>query len=145
MHCMIDFSYVETLFLFRNKFYLAMLYNHFNMLLNSLCWYFLDNFYFNIHQRCILSHVWFCNPMDCSPSGKNTGVVCHFLLQGIFVIEPMSLVSPTLAGRLGTGLQFCFLVLSLSGFGIRLMTLEVLCPLQFSERLKRIGIKSLSV
>ena len=104
MHCMIDFSYVETLFLFRNKFYLAMLYNHFNMLLNSLCWYFLDNFYFNIHQRCILSHVWLCNPMDCSPSSKNTGVVCHFLLQGIFVIEPMSLVSPTLAGRLGIDL-----------------------------------------
>ena len=34
-----------------------------------------------------------CNPMDCSPPGssvygdspgKNTGVVCHFLLQGIF-------------------------------------------------------------
>ena len=25
-----------------------------------------------------------CNPMDCSLPGKNTGVGCHFLLQGIF-------------------------------------------------------------
>ena len=42
----------------------------------------------------MLSRVWlFCNPVDCSPSrllcpwnspGKNTGVGCHALLQGIF-------------------------------------------------------------
>ena len=42
----------------------------------------------------LLSHVWlFCDPMDCSPAsllcpwnftGKNTGVGCHFLLQGTF-------------------------------------------------------------
>ena len=25
-----------------------------------------------------------CDPMDCSPTGKNTGVYCHFLLQEIF-------------------------------------------------------------
>ena len=40
---------------------------------------------------CVLSH---CDPMDPSPSdssvhwgspGKNTGVGCHFLLQGIFL------------------------------------------------------------
>ena len=39
------------------------------------------------------SHVQLCHPMDCSPSrilcpwdspGKNTGVGCHPLLQGIF-------------------------------------------------------------
>ena len=39
-----------------------------------------------------LSHVWLCDPVDCSPTrllhpwdspGKNTGVSCHFLLQGI--------------------------------------------------------------
>ena len=33
--------------------------------------------------------------------GKNTGVACHFLLQGIFptqVIRPTSLVFPALAG-----------------------------------------------
>ena len=38
-----------------------------------------------------------CNPMDCSSpgssvhgdsSGKNTGVGCHFLLQGIFLTHP---------------------------------------------------------
>ena len=48
--------------------------------------------------------------MDCSPpgssvhgvfSGKNTGVGCHFLLQGNLPdpgIEPISLASPALAG-----------------------------------------------
>ena len=49
-----------------------------------------------------------CNPMDCSPPGpsvhgdspgKNTGVGCHALLQGIFpAIEPESHMSPALAG-----------------------------------------------
>ena len=44
-----------------------------------------------------LSHVWqICNPTDCSPTrilcpwnfpGKNTGVGCNFLLQGIFRTE----------------------------------------------------------
>ena len=59
-----------------------------------------------------------CNPMDCSPPGtsvhgifpgKNTGVGCHFLLQGIFPIQgraksfkPKSLASPALAGRFFT-------------------------------------------
>ena len=42
----------------------------------------------------MLSRIWFfCDPMDCGPPGsfcswdfsdKNTGVGCHFLLQGIF-------------------------------------------------------------
>ena len=41
----------------------------------------------------VLSHVWLCDPMDCSPPGssvhgdspdKNTGVGYHALLQGIF-------------------------------------------------------------
>ena len=52
----------------------------------------------------------FYNPMDCSlpgssvhghSPGKNTGVGCHALLQGIFPpgIEPMSLMSPALAGK----------------------------------------------
>ena len=51
---------------------------------------------------------------DCSPRGssvhgslqaKNTGVGCHFLLQGIFPTpgqNPQSLMSPTLAGRFFT-------------------------------------------
>ena len=40
-----------------------------------------------------------CNPMDCSPSdscpwdfsGKNTGMGCHFLLQGIFLTQRSNL------------------------------------------------------
>ena len=44
----------------------------------------------------ILSRLFFCNPMDCSLPGssahgifpgKNTGVGCHFLLQGIFLTQ----------------------------------------------------------
>ena len=53
-------------------------------------------------HACMLSyfsHVWLslCDPMDCNPPtrflcpwdspGKNTGVGCHFLLQGIFPIQ----------------------------------------------------------
>ena len=42
----------------------------------------------------------FCDPMDCSPTrplcpwdspGKNTGVGCHFLLQGIFLSQRSNL------------------------------------------------------
>ena len=41
-----------------------------------------------------------CNPMDCSPlgssvhgnfPGKDTGVGCHFLLQGIFLTQGLNL------------------------------------------------------
>ena len=51
-----------------------------------------------------------CDPMDCSPPGssvhgdspgKNTGVGCHALLQGLFPhpgIKPSSLMAPALAG-----------------------------------------------
>ena len=58
----------------------------------------------------VLSQGWlFTVPIDCSPPGssahgifgKNTGVDCHFLLQGIFPmssIEPTSLLSPAFAG-----------------------------------------------
>ena len=31
--------------------------------------------------------------------GKNTGVGCHFHLQGFFLTKPMSLMSPAFAGR----------------------------------------------
>ena len=44
-----------------------------------------------------------CDPMDCSPPdssvrgillpGKNTGVSCHFLLQGIFLTQVLNWVS----------------------------------------------------
>ena len=44
----------------------------------------------------LLSYVWLCNSMDCSPPdssvhgvfpGKNSGGGCHFLLQGIFLTQ----------------------------------------------------------
>ena len=57
----------------------------------------------------------FCDPMDCSlpgssvlgdSPGKNTGLGCHALLQGIFLtqagIKPVSLKSPASAGGLFT-------------------------------------------
>ena len=52
---------------------------------------------------CVLSHfsgVWLCDPMDYSPAGssvhgifpgKKTGVGCHGLLQGIFLIQGSNL------------------------------------------------------
>ena len=40
-------------------------------------------------------------PLPRDSPGKNIGVGCHFLLQGIFP-EPLSPVSPALAGRFFT-------------------------------------------
>ena len=46
-----------------------------------------------MHAGSLQSCPTLCNPVDCSPPGpwdfpgKNTGVVCHFLLQGIFPIQ----------------------------------------------------------
>ena len=63
---------------------------------------------FLVAQPCLT----LCNPMDCSPlgssvhgdsPGKNTGVACHALLQGIF---------PT--RRLNPGLPYCRQILLLS-------------------------------
>ena len=59
-----------------------------------------------VHERA--QSLWLyltpCNPMDCSPPGsvpwdspgKNTGVVCHALLQGIFETQELNprLLSP---------------------------------------------------
>ena len=53
----------------------------------------------------IQSSLILCDPMDCSPPGfspwdflgKNTGVFCHFLLQGIFPTLGLN-PSPLLAG-----------------------------------------------
>ena len=50
--------------------------------------------------KLFLSCLTLCNPMDCSPPGssvhgispgKNTGVGCHFLLQGIFLTQGLSM------------------------------------------------------
>ena len=52
-----------------------------------------------ITQSCLT----LCDPMDCSPPGssihrifpdKNTGVGCHFLLQGIFLTQESNLGLP---------------------------------------------------
>ena len=40
------------------------------------------------------SYVPLCNPRNCRPPGKSTGVGCHFLFQGIFPTQ----ASPALAG-----------------------------------------------
>ena len=68
----------------------------------------------NISHHCVLSHsilsdcLW---PHDCNPPGssvhgdspgKNTGMGCHALLQGIFLIKLASLMSPVLAGKFFT-------------------------------------------
>ena len=42
-----------------------------------------------------------CDPMDCSPQSKNTGVSCHGNLPNSG-IEPTSLMSPALAGEFFT-------------------------------------------
>jgi len=72
-----------------------------------------------IHAQLCLT---LCHPMNCSlPTrllcpwnfpGKNTGVGCHFLLQGIFLTqwsEPSSPVSAALTGRLFTTEQPCYI------------------------------------
>ena len=59
---------------------------------------------FNTHCVCVCvlatqSHLTLCNSMDCSPPGssvhgdspgKNTGVGCHSLLQGIFATQGLN-------------------------------------------------------
>ena len=63
------------------------------------------------HTKCLHSCPILCNPIDCSLPGSSVhGVLlarvgCHALLQGIYPtpgIEPVSLMSPALAGRFFT-------------------------------------------
>ena len=72
-----------------------MVYDPFNILLNSLCRYFVEDFCIYVYVLCLVSQPCptLCDPMHCSPPGsfvhgdspgKNTGVGCHALLQGIF-------------------------------------------------------------
>ena len=60
--------------------------------------------------RALLSHGWFCEPIDCSPPGssvhgnspgRNTGVGCHALLQGILPTQGWTQVF-CIAGRFFT-------------------------------------------
>ena len=53
-----------------------------------------------VHAQLLLSCLTLCDPVDCSLScssvhgdspGKNTGVGCHFLLQGIFLAQDSNL------------------------------------------------------
>ena len=81
---------------------------------NSTYWIFcapFDKFFSFLTLACILFlsrsvwldhsviRVWLCHPMDCDPPGssvhgifqfKNTGVGCHFLLQGIFPTQRLN-------------------------------------------------------
>ena len=60
--------------------------------------------YLCMHGKSLKSCLTLCNPMDLCPwdsPGKNTGVSCHALLQGIFLAQgsnPGLLTSPALAG-----------------------------------------------
>ena len=70
-----------------------------------------NNMHASMHTESLQSCPTLCNPVDCSPPGssvhavspgKNTGVGCHALLQGIYLPDPgikaASLSSPALAG-----------------------------------------------
>ena len=58
------------------------------------CYWFILSLKFDMCMLSHLSHIWFCNPEECmwptrllclwNSLGKNTGMGCHFLLQGIF-------------------------------------------------------------
>ena len=71
---------------------------------------FIKNYHSCGMVTCVLSHVWLCNPADCSTPGSSAhGVFLariwvghHFLLQGVFPnpgIKPMYFTSPVLAGN----------------------------------------------
>ena len=75
--------------------------------LRRLCWVVV----WSVSVSCsVISRVWFCDPIDCSPPGssvhgdspgKKTGVGCCVLLQGIFLTQDWTRVSYT-AGRFFT-------------------------------------------
>ena len=61
---------------------------------------------------CSVAQLCLCDPIDCSSlgslvlsgdsPGKNTGVGCHSLLQGIFLTQGIEPTSPVLAGKFFT-------------------------------------------
>ena len=81
-------------------------------------------FFFIIYICCCCPLTKLClfrSPMDCSPPdcfvygtvpGKNTGVGCHFLLQGVFLTQGSN--PPLLAGRFFTTVSPFVIVQSLS-------------------------------
>ena len=78
--------------------------------------------------------------------GKNTGVGCHFLLQGIFStpgVEPLSLVSPALAGRFSNTALSIFLGCKKKGNNpsILVLTLKISNKLGFDIKAKATNAK----
>ena len=72
----LDQSSVLSLYIFQNKTFVS----------NTVC------ACVSVTQLCLT----LCDPMDCSPPGssvhgKNTGVGCHSLLQGIFLTQELNL------------------------------------------------------
>ena len=81
-----------TLILLNHGYYIFLYYSH-------QCFIVLtDKSFFRFVVVYSLSHVQlFCEHMDCSPPGlwdspgKNNGIGCHFLLQGIFLTQTSNL------------------------------------------------------
>ena len=78
--------------------------------------------------------------------GKSTGVGCHFLLQGIFSttgVEPLSLVSPALAGRFSNTALSIFLGCKKKGNNpsILVLTLKISNKLEFDIKAKATNAK----
>ena len=82
---------------------------------------------FHIHGKLKVAQLCptLCNPMDCSPPwnflGKNTGVGCHSLIQGIFLSQGSNLGLPRcrqilyLLSRQGNTFNISFAFIYLSG------------------------------
>ena len=60
MHCTDWFVNVEPALQPRNESHLIMVYNSFFMLLNSICWYLVENFCIHIYQRYWSIVLFFC-------------------------------------------------------------------------------------
>ena len=79
-----------------------------------------------VAQSCLI----LCNPMDCNPPGscpwdspgKNTGVGCHAILQGIFPTQGLNPCLPALARRFFTTSA------TLEGPKVRLPEFKFYCP-----------------
>ena len=75
-----------------------------------------------MHAKLFCSCLTFCDPMDCSPPGKNTGVGCHDLLQGIFPTQGSNLHFLRLTGIVRWGFLNYFLFIYFSSTSLLLPT-----------------------
>ena len=89
---MVDFSLDFTVFFHFSK----LLFLSMTMDLPPVLLYILSASYTIYMCACVLSRVRLCDLMDCRPArllcqwdypGKNTGVGCNFVLQGIFLTQ----------------------------------------------------------